>query len=135
MVPSFFSFLSLPYSRLLAFFSQVSLTHSLTLSLSLCFSPHTLQVNFLQWKRENNHRELQVLRRYHIQDRDDYMKYNKVCGMITKLVSTLKTLAANDPVRIEITDLMLDKYVFLLFSFLLSPDSTYFLFLPLFFFF
>ena len=62
------------------------------------------------------------------------MKYNKVCGMITKLVSTLKTLAANDPVRIEITDLMLDKYVFLLFSFLLSPDSTYFLLLPLFFF-
>ncbi|WZN65600.1 U3 small nucleolar ribonucleoprotein [Chloropicon roscoffensis] len=67
------------------------------------------KVNFLQWKRENNHRELQVLRRYHIQDRDDYSKYNKVAGLITKLVSMLKTLAADDPARIEITDLILEK--------------------------
>ena len=67
------------------------------------------KVNFLQWKRENNHRELQIVRRYHIQDRDDYTKYNKICGMITKLVSMMKTLAANDPVRIEITDLILEK--------------------------
>ena len=63
----------------------------------------------MQWKKENNHRELQVLRRYHIQDRDDYKKYNKISGMITKLVSMLKTLAANDPVRIEITELVLEK--------------------------
>lgn len=67
------------------------------------------KVNFLQWKRENNHRELQVIRRYHIQDREDYSKYNKVCGMVTKLVSMLKTLAADDPTRIEITDLVLEK--------------------------
>ncbi len=67
------------------------------------------QVNFLQWKRENKHREVQVVRRYHLQDRDDYTKYNKVCGMITKLVSMMKTLAANDPARIEITDLVLEK--------------------------
>mmetsp|Transcript_6715 Transcript_6715/g.23152 ORF Transcript_6715/g.23152 Transcript_6715/m.23152 type:complete len:182 (+) Transcript_6715:79-624(+) len=67
------------------------------------------KVKFLQWKRENNHRELQVLRRYHIQDRDDYSKYNKVAGLITKLVSMLKTLAADDPARIEITDLILEK--------------------------
>ena len=50
-----------------------------------------------------------MLRRYHIQDRDDYSKYNKVCGLITKLVSMLKTLAADDPARIEITDLLLEK--------------------------
>mmetsp|Transcript_4763 Transcript_4763/g.8398 ORF Transcript_4763/g.8398 Transcript_4763/m.8398 type:complete len:95 (-) Transcript_4763:1159-1443(-) len=29
--------------------------------------------------------------------------------MITKLVSMMKTLAANDPARIEITDLVLEK--------------------------
>jgi len=28
------------------------------------------------------------MRRYHIQDRDDYKKYNKLCGMVTKLVRT-----------------------------------------------
>ena len=50
------------------------------------------KVNFLQWKNEHNHRELEVIRRYHLQDRDDYKKYNKLCGMVTKLVSILKQL-------------------------------------------
>ena len=51
----------------------------------------------------------QVMRRYHIQDRDDYKKYNKICGVITKLVSVIKRLDARDPVRIELTDQVLDK--------------------------
>jgi U3 small nucleolar ribonucleoprotein protein IMP3 len=49
------------------------------------------------------------MRRYHIQDRDDYKKYNKLCGMVTKLVSTIKQLSPTDPVRIELTDQLLDK--------------------------
>jgi U3 small nucleolar ribonucleoprotein protein IMP3 len=40
----------------------------------------------VQWKNEHNLREVQTMRRYHIQDRDDYKKYNKLCGMVTKLV-------------------------------------------------
>jgi len=28
---------------------------------------------------------VQTLRRYHIQDRDDYKKYNQLCGLVTKL--------------------------------------------------
>merc|ERR1711924_77081 len=59
------------------------------------------KVNFLQWKREHGHRELTVVRRYHLQDRDDYKKYNTLCGLVTKLVSMLKLLAADDPARIE----------------------------------
>jgi len=39
-----------------------------------------------QWKKEHNLREVQTMRRYHIQDRDDYKKYNKLCGLVTKLV-------------------------------------------------
>jgi hypothetical protein len=49
------------------------------------------------------------MRRYHIQDRDDYKKYNKICGIITKLVSVLKRLDAQDPERIELTDQVLSK--------------------------
>jgi len=30
------------------------------------------KVDFLQWKHENNIREIQVMRRYHIQNREDY---------------------------------------------------------------
>lgn len=49
------------------------------------------------------------MRRYHIQDRDDYKKYNKLCGMITKLVSVIKKLDSKDYVRIELTDQLLEK--------------------------
>ena len=51
----------------------------------------------------------QVMRRYHIQDRDDYKKYNKLCGLVTKLVSVLRRLDAQDPARIELTDQVLSK--------------------------
>ncbi len=94
------------------------------------------KTNFLQWKTDNhrelevpleggsfgqhththavhthvNHPSLQVLRRYHISDRDDYKKYNKLCGHITKLVSQLRQLDDKDPTRIELTDKLLDKY-------------------------
>lgn len=52
----------------------------------------------------------QIIRRYHIQNRDDYKKYNKICGIVTKLVSVMKRLDARDPVRIELTDQVLDKW-------------------------
>jgi len=40
------------------------------------------KVNFLQWKSDQNVREIQVLRRYHVQNRDDYVKYSKVAGQV-----------------------------------------------------
>ena len=52
---------------------------------------------------------MQVIRRYHIQDREDYKKYNKICGIVTKLVNVIKRLDPQDPVRVELTDQMLDK--------------------------
>ncbi|KAL3143418.1 hypothetical protein ABBQ38_002242 [Trebouxia sp. C0009 RCD-2024] len=67
------------------------------------------KVDFLQWKSENNHRELEIMRRYHIQGRDDYKKYSKLCGMVTRLVHFLKKLESSDPVRIELTDQLLEK--------------------------
>ena len=38
------------------------------------------KVNFLEWKKDANIREIAVLRRYHVQDREDYAKYNKLVG-------------------------------------------------------
>lgn len=49
------------------------------------------------------------MRRYHIQDRDDYKKYNKLCGMVTQLVSTLKKLDPKDSLRIDLTEGLLNK--------------------------
>ena len=67
------------------------------------------KVDFLQWKGEHNVREIQVLRRYHIQDREDYSRYNKLVGHITKLTQQLKTYNERDPFRIEMTDKLLKK--------------------------
>jgi len=52
---------------------------------------------------------MQVMRKYHIQDRDDYKKYNRVTGMITKLTNVLRKLDPADTTRIEVTDKLLEK--------------------------
>jgi hypothetical protein len=52
------------------------------------------------------------MRRYHIQERDDYSKYNKLVGMITKLTNVLKQLDPQDRTRVELTDELLDKCAF-----------------------
>lgn len=52
---------------------------------------------------------LQVMRRYHIQDREDYKKYNKLSGMITKLTHLLRQLDAQDTDRIQMTEELLTK--------------------------
>jgi U3 small nucleolar ribonucleoprotein protein IMP3 len=70
------------------------------------------KVDFL-WQRENNLREIQVMRRYHINNRQDYHEYNKVCGMITKLVNKLKSMDKADEKRIQITNFLLDKLYFM----------------------
>lgn len=51
----------------------------------------------------------QVMRRYHIQDREDYKKYNKLSGMVTKLTNLLRQLDAQDGDRIQMTDELLSK--------------------------
>lgn len=70
------------------------------------------KVDFL-WQREGNLRELHVLRRYHIQDREDYVKYNKLCGIVKKLAAALQKLPPNDKFRIKLTDALLDKLYFM----------------------
>ena len=67
------------------------------------------KTDFLNWKVDRNLREVKVLRRYHVQDREDYHAYNKICGMVTQLVTLLKKLDQRDDVRIEITDQLVEK--------------------------
>mgnify|MGYP000906715154 CR=1 FL=1 len=67
------------------------------------------KLDFINWKSDGNLREVKILRRYHVQDREDYHTYNKVVGLITKLTTQLKNLDARDPVRLETTDVLLDK--------------------------
>ena len=55
------------------------------------------KVDFFSWKEDQNVREAAIIRKYLLQDREDYIKYNKMVGHITKLVGKLKNLATEDP--------------------------------------
>ena len=67
------------------------------------------KVDLYSWKGEDNLRVAKILRRYHIQNRNDYTSYTRICGMVTKLAAKLKTLKADDPFRIAMTDQLLTK--------------------------
>mmetsp|Transcript_61291 Transcript_61291/g.181260 ORF Transcript_61291/g.181260 Transcript_61291/m.181260 type:complete len:88 (+) Transcript_61291:90-353(+) len=49
------------------------------------------KVSLYSWKGDENIRVAKILRRYHIQNREDYVAYNKICGMVTKLSAKVKT--------------------------------------------
>lgn len=65
--------------------------------------------NFLYSKRDTNLRELHVLRRYGIEDRGDYLKYNRLVGRVHELAHRLKKLPPNDEFRIKITEKLLQR--------------------------
>ncbi len=67
------------------------------------------KVSLYQWKGDDNIRVAKILRRYHIQNREDYVAYTRICGQVTKLTNKLKTLPPDDAFRIAMTDQLLDK--------------------------
>ena len=67
------------------------------------------KVDFISWKSDNNIREVKILRKYHIQKREDYTKYNKLCNMAKSLAHKIKELNPKDPFRTECTDMLLEK--------------------------
>jgi len=67
------------------------------------------KVDFLNWKQDASQREAKVMRMYHIQDREDYHKYNKLCGNLRSLIHRLSLLPAQDPFRQQKEAEMLNK--------------------------
>ncbi|KAJ3043837.1 Small subunit (SSU) processome component [Rhizophlyctis rosea] len=67
------------------------------------------KVDFLQWKSDPSLRENTVLRRYHVQRREDYIKYNRICGQIRKIATKLSLLDPRDPFRTKHTNALLEK--------------------------
>lgn len=66
------------------------------------------KVDFFQWKSDNT-KEQTVVRRFHLHEREDYIKYNKLCGYVTKLASSISLLPVDDPVRGRAAGQLLDK--------------------------
>lgn len=67
------------------------------------------KVDFISWKSDRNVREVQILRKYHIQKREDYTKYNKLAGAVKSLAWKLKELDHRDSFRNEATTQLLEK--------------------------
>ncbi|KAJ3395980.1 Small subunit (SSU) processome component [Lobulomyces angularis] len=49
------------------------------------------------------------MRRYHLQKRDEYMKYNRIVGQITKLTNKISLLDPKDSFRDETSEMLLEK--------------------------
>jgi len=67
------------------------------------------KVSLYSWKGEDNIRVAKILRRYHIQNREDYVAYNRICGQVTQLAAKIKTLKSDDAFRIAMTEQLLEK--------------------------
>ncbi|KAJ2922511.1 hypothetical protein H1R20_g14584, partial [Candolleomyces eurysporus] len=67
------------------------------------------KLDFLNWKQDASLRELKVMRRYHIQDREDYHKYNKLCGSLRSYAHRVALLPAQDPFRTRMEGQLLSK--------------------------
>jgi U3 small nucleolar ribonucleoprotein protein IMP3 len=66
-------------------------------------------VDFYSWKGEENLRVAKIMRKYHIQKREDYIAYNRLVGTVTSLAAKLKSLPKDDAFRIAMTDQLLTK--------------------------
>ncbi|PJF17325.1 U3 small nucleolar ribonucleoprotein IMP3 [Paramicrosporidium saccamoebae] len=66
------------------------------------------KVDFFQWKSDNP-KEQTMVRRHHLHKREDYVKYNKICGYITELASLVSQLQPDDPFRQKVAAQILDK--------------------------
>ena len=65
--------------------------------------------NFLYSKRDTNRGELTALRRYHVEDREDYDRYNRLVGRIHALAHRLKKLPPTDAFRIATSERLMEK--------------------------
>jgi len=67
------------------------------------------KVDLYAWKTDNNLHEGKVIKKYLLKEREDYIKYSKVVGNITKLVAKLKTLPQSDTLRFQLSEQILQR--------------------------
>ncbi|KAG5847512.1 U3 small nucleolar ribonucleoprotein protein IMP3 [Anguilla rostrata] len=67
------------------------------------------KVDFINWEVDNNLHEVKVLRRYHIEKREDYTKYNKLSREVRELARKIRDLDEKDGFRAQSTSILLEK--------------------------
>ncbi|XP_051769900.1 U3 small nucleolar ribonucleoprotein protein IMP3 [Ctenopharyngodon idella] len=67
------------------------------------------KVDFINWEVDNNLHEVKILRRYRIEKREDYTKYNKLSRNIRELAQKIRDLDEKDGFRAQSTTIFLEK--------------------------
>uniref|UniRef100_A0A674PLS1 IMP U3 small nucleolar ribonucleoprotein 3 n=1 Tax=Takifugu rubripes TaxID=31033 RepID=A0A674PLS1_TAKRU len=67
------------------------------------------KVDFINWEVDNNLHEVKVLRRFHIEKREDYTKYNKLSRNIRDLAQKIRDLDEKDGFRAQSSHRLLEK--------------------------
>ncbi|XP_056409384.1 U3 small nucleolar ribonucleoprotein protein IMP3-like [Hyla sarda] len=67
------------------------------------------KVDFINWEVDNNNKELRVLRKYHLDRREDYTVYNKLSRAVRELANKIKDLDEKDAFRAQSTGRLLEK--------------------------
>ncbi|XP_068196882.1 U3 small nucleolar ribonucleoprotein protein IMP3 [Antennarius striatus] len=67
------------------------------------------KVDFINWEVDNNLHEVRVLRRYRIERREDYTKYNKLSRNIRDLAQKIRDLDEKDGFRAQSSHRLLEK--------------------------
>jgi U3 small nucleolar ribonucleoprotein protein IMP3 len=67
------------------------------------------KVDFNTYKSDGDHRDATIMRRYGLQRRDDYTKYNRLAGSLRQLAHRIAALEPNDEFRRRHEELLLSK--------------------------
>ncbi|KAM4640906.1 U3 small nucleolar ribonucleoprotein IMP3 isoform 1-T1 [Discoglossus pictus] len=67
------------------------------------------KVDFINWEVDNNIHEVKVLRKYHMDKREDYTKYNKLSRNVREVAQKIRDLDEKDPFRVQSTAKLLEK--------------------------
>ncbi|KAI5612548.1 U3 small nucleolar ribonucleoprotein IMP3 [Silurus asotus] len=67
------------------------------------------KVDFINWEVDKNLHEVKVMRKYHIERREDYTKYNKLSRSIRELAQKIHDLDEKDGFRAQSTAQLLEK--------------------------
>ncbi|CAL8143386.1 unnamed protein product [Orchesella dallaii] len=67
------------------------------------------KVDFINWEADNNLKEVKVMRKYHIQKREDYTAYNKLSRNIREMARRIKDLNPKSNFRLESGARLLEK--------------------------
>ncbi|KAL6489795.1 hypothetical protein MHYP_G00001400 [Metynnis hypsauchen] len=67
------------------------------------------KVDFINWEVDNNLHEVKILRKYRIEKREDYTKYNKLSRNIRDVAKKIRDLDEKDGFRVQSTSQLLEK--------------------------